>query len=198
MIEALEVAPLFGEAGAERDRVDTALRELASTIGVLLISGPPELIPCDEATRARLLAVFGLDDAEQRKLWRTSYAPENTAVYRGWSPRGGDVTVDIYDLGPDVAHRDAPGGDDPLLDPTPLPPSELLPGWQELVGNYYRAMERVGAALMRSLARGLGLSEMFFDPAFESGISTLRLMHYQLPPDAAAPAVRPSTSIPGS
>jgi isopenicillin N synthase-like dioxygenase len=63
----------------------------------------------------------------------------------------------------------------------------LPPGWHELVGDYYRTLERVGAGLMRSLARWLGLSETFFDEAFEGGISTLRLVRYQLPA-ADAPA----------
>jgi isopenicillin N synthase-like dioxygenase len=118
---------------------------------------------------------------QQRLLWRQAYAPESKAVYRSWSPSDGEVSVDIYDLGPDVAHPEAPGGDDPLLGPTPLPPRELLPGWHELVGIYYAAMERVGGALMQSLARWLGLRETFFDHAFAGGISTLRLMRYQLP-----------------
>jgi isopenicillin N synthase-like dioxygenase len=39
-------------------------------------------------------------------------------------------------------------------------------------------MERVAAALMRALARGLGLRETVFDAAFEGGISTLRLIRY--------------------
>jgi isopenicillin N synthase-like dioxygenase len=39
-------------------------------------------------------------------------------------------------------------------------------------------MERVCAALMQSIARGLGLEEHFFDAAFRQGLSTLRLIRY--------------------
>ena len=41
-------------------------------------------------------------------------------------------------------------------------------------------MEVVGNALMRSIARGLGLPETIFDADFEGGISTLRLIRYPL------------------
>ena len=186
MLEVIEIGPLFGGSGPERDDVDGAVGAAASTVGVLLISGPAASVPCGAATRESMLRVFGLASAQQRALWRRSYARENEAVYRGWSPRGGEVAVDIYDLGPDIAHARGEASDDPLLGLTPLPALGLLPGWQEAVADYYRAMERVAAALMRSLARWLGLPETVFDAAFAGGISTLRLMRYELAPAATA------------
>ena len=42
--------------------------------------------------------------------------------------------------------------------------------------------------LMRSIARGLGLEERFFDHAFEQGLSTLRLLRYPVRTDAAEAA----------
>ena len=85
------------------------------------------------------------------------------------------------DIGPDIV-RTALGGlpGDPLCEPTPLPAEEALPGWRDAAGAYYRAMEGVAAALMRSIARGIGIPEASFDEAFEGGISTLRLIHYPL------------------
>ena len=56
----------------------------------------------------------------------------------------------------------------------------MIPGWREAAAGYYKAMEQVGAALMRSLARGLSLDEAIFDAAFHDGISTLRLTRYPL------------------
>jgi isopenicillin N synthase-like dioxygenase len=193
VLEVIEVGPLFGASGQERDDVDAAIGAAASTVGVLIISGPAELVPCGAATREPMLRVFALAPEQQRALWRHQYARENVAVYRGWSPRGGEVAVDIYDLGPDVAHGRRTASDDPLLGLTPLPARRRLPGWQEAVADYYRAMERVGAALMRSLARWLGLRETVFDVAFAGGISTLRLMRYELPPEAAAGGAGPRT-----
>lgn len=190
MLEVIEIGPLFG-SGPERDRVDALVGAAASTVGVLLIGGPTELVPSGAATRERMLRVFALAPGEQHALWRQSYAPENAAIYRGWSPRGGEIAVDIYDLGPDVAHARRAASDDPLLGSTPLPARVLLPGWEEAVADYYRAMERVGAALLRSLARWLGLGETVFDDAFVDGISTLRLMRYELAPDASPSRARP-------
>jgi isopenicillin N synthase-like dioxygenase len=185
-----DIELLFGSAGPERDRLDAAIGEAAETIGLLVVAASSGLVPCDPQTRARLLAVFDLPPEQQRQLWRHSYAPENAAIYRGWSPRGGDVLVDIYDIGPDVAHPHRLSGDDPLLGPTPFPPDELLPGWHELVADTYRRLESVGVALMRSLARRLGLDEWFFDEAFAGGNSTLRLMRYESRGDEG-PARRP-------
>ena len=182
MLEVIDIAPLFGAAGPARDDTDAAVGAAASTVGVLLISGPAGSVPCGAATRESLLRVFSLSPAHQRALWRRSYARENHAVYRGWSPRGGEVAVDIYDLGPDVAHARRVASDDPLLGASPLPAPGLLPGWREAAADYYGAMERVGAALMGSLARWLGLRETVFDAAFAGGISTLRLMRYELAP----------------
>ncbi|HEY6825170.1 MAG TPA: 2OG-Fe(II) oxygenase family protein [Steroidobacteraceae bacterium] len=89
------------------------------------------------------------------------------------------------DIGGDVAHGSAicvPG--DPLREPSPLPEDDRLPGWRAVVAAYYRAMERVAEALMRSIARSLQLPQGYFDDAFRQGLSTLRLIRY--PPRAAA------------
>src|SRR5580704_9100477 len=186
MLEVIDIGPLFGGSGLERDDIDAAVGAAAATVGVLLISGPGGSVSGGAGARESMLRVFALAPEQQRALWRRSYARENEAVYRGWSPRGGEVAVDIYDLGPDIAHARGQASDDPLLGPTPLPAPGLLPGWEEAVADYYRAMERVGAALMRSLARWLGLSETIFEPSFAGGISTLRLMRYERAPAAAA------------
>jgi isopenicillin N synthase-like dioxygenase len=75
--------------------------------------------------------------------------------------------------------------DDPLREATPLPSPALLPGWRESVAHYYLGMVYASQTLMRSIARGLGLEEQFFDPAFERGLSTLRLLRYPVRTDAA-------------
>ncbi len=67
---------------------------------------------------------------------------------------------------------------DPLLEATPLPSESALPGWRQDAASYYRQLEQISAALMRSLARGLNLDEHIFDEAFVGGLSTLRLIHY--------------------
>ena len=184
MVPLIDIAPLFGPPGPDRDDVDRAIAGAAGESGFLTIAGPSELVPTAASTRDAMLAVFALPDASQRGLWRNFYEPSNANVYRGWSPRASDVGVDIYDMGPDVV-PDRPGSslsnDDPLLGATPLPSPSELPRWRETVAAYYLAMERLGAVIMRSVARCVGVDEHHFDRAFAGGISTLRLMRYELP-----------------
>jgi isopenicillin N synthase-like dioxygenase len=82
-------------------------------------------------------------------------------------------------MGADVAYGPAvTDASDPLREPTPLPAEAVLPGWRSAVTTYYTAMDAVCIALMRSIARSLGLEERFFDTAFHRGLSTLRLLRY--------------------
>src|SRR5262249_8463374 len=89
------------------------------------------------------------------------------------------------DIGADVAHgSDICVPDDPLREASPLPEDESLPGWRAAVAAYYSAMGQVAGPRSRSIAPSLQLSQVYFDDAFDHGLSTLRLMRY--PPRAAA------------
>lgn len=183
MIPVIDVSPLFGAASSARDRIDAEILDAAASSGFFTIGGPTEFVPTAAEVRQRLLAPFSLPDEEQRVLWRQFFEPANANVYRGWNPRSVEHAVDIYDMGRDVAYptRTTEDHDDPLTEPTPVPTEPTLPGWKSAVAAYYRAMECVGAAVMASVARSLGLDEHFFDEAFDGGISTLRLLRYELP-----------------
>lgn len=187
MIPIVDVAPLFGSDSAQRGGADRALFEAARDIGFLCIRGLPSDVPLGPVARDRLLAIFALGDADRRQLYRRKFAPQNPNVYRGWFPvqPGAPTCKEGIDLGGDVAHGPGviePG--DPLREETPLPPEWQLPGWRAAIAVYYRAMERISEALMRSLARSLGLADGYFDDAFRQGLSTLRLIRY--PPRGAA------------
>lgn len=184
MVPLIDVVPLLGAAGRERDRADQEIASAAHNTGLFTIAGPSEIVPTAQANREALLAVFGLAPHVQRTLWRNFYDKSHPSVYRGWSPRSSDVGVDIYDMGSDVVpgrsnHADE---DDPLLGTTPTPEHSEIPGWHEAVASYFVSMERLGAAIMCSIARVLGIDEHHFDDAFHDGISTLRLLRYELPP----------------
>lgn len=183
MIPVLDVSPLFGGASSERDLVDAAILDAATSSGFFTIVGPTEFVPTDSARRNALLQAFTLEEAQQRALWRQFFEPANANVYRGWNPRSAQHAVDIYDMGRDIAYptESVSAHNDPLTERTPLPPDSALPGWHAELAGYYRAMERVGAAVMASVARSLGIDEHFFDEAFADGISTLRLLRYELP-----------------
>ena len=191
MIPVIDAADLRSDVGARRESTDRAIAEAASSSGFFCIQGQADALPTARATREDLLRVFSLSDTEQRRLWRSFYAPENPNIYRGWNPRDGQVGVSIYDMGRDVAYAsgrdDACMGDDPLLGATPFPLEDSLPGWRAATAAYYRSMEQVGALVMRSVARGLGLEETFFDAAFVGGLSTLRLMRYEFAPGESRP-----------
>lgn len=187
MIPLIDSAALFAGPSPARERADSEIRRAATSVGFLMIRDLPADIPMGAPARRRLLRLFDLPEAEIKKLWRQKFDPSRPNVYRGWFPlQPGHATYkEGIDMGRDVAY--GTGGvdtSDPLQEATPLPAEAALPGWRQDAANYYRQLERVSAALMRSLARGLGLDEHIFDEAFVGGLSTLRLIHY--PPRSEA------------
>jgi isopenicillin N synthase-like dioxygenase len=180
-IPVVDVGALFAPQSARRAATDAAILKAAGAVGFLSIVGLPANVPLGRLARADLLRIFSLDDAVLRGLWRRKFAPHNPNVYRGWFPvQPGNLTSkEGIDMGADVAYgADVVDPGDPLREATPLPADANLPGWRRTVGAYYRAMDGVCAALMRSIARSLALEEHFFDGAFQRGLSTLRLLRY--------------------
>jgi isopenicillin N synthase-like dioxygenase len=180
-VPLIDVGALFGPPCAARDATDGQILAAAGNIGFLSIVGLPAGVPTGSAARAELLRIFRLPPSELRKLWRRKFEPRNPNLYRGWFPvQPGNLTSkEGIDMGGDVAYGTTvtdPG--DPLREATPLPSEATLSGWHATIAAYYKAMDRVSAALMRSIARGLGLDEQYFDSAFHRGLSTLRLLHY--------------------
>lgn len=185
MIPVIDSAPLFGPKCPARDAVDEAILAAARTNGFMTIVHLPPEVPITAPEIERLLRIFALPGAAARRLWRQKFAPAHGNVYRGWFPlqNGHPTYKEGYDLGPDIAY--GPGrvnSADPLCEATPLPPADLLPGWIDEAARYYKAMERVGAALLRAVARALELPENIFAPAFRNGTSTLRFLHYPIRP----------------
>ena len=186
-IPQIAIGSLFGGPSAARERTDRAIAAAAADSGFLVAGGFGSEVPVDPATRADLLRIFTLPEAQICRLWRRKFDPDRPNVYRGWFPLqpGFLTSKEGIDMGPDVAYGDrVVHAGDPLREPTPLPPEDALPGWRATVAGYYLAMERVARALMHSIARGLGLPETWFDPAFaNAGLSTLRLIRYPVRAD---------------
>jgi isopenicillin N synthase-like dioxygenase len=180
-IPEIDVAGLFGTASPARADADSALIDAACGMGFLVVRGLPDDVPVGDRARRDLLRLFALPESERRTLWRRKFDPAQPNVYRGWFPaQNGDPThKEGMDIGPDLVYgAQVVDASDVLREATPLPPEAALPGWRTAAANYYRAMERTAAALMQSVARGLGLPEATFDAAFFQGVSTLRLIRY--------------------
>jgi isopenicillin N synthase-like dioxygenase len=196
-IPVIDVRPLFDADPAAWVIPDRALFAAAQDIGFVCIRGLPADVPLGPAARARLLAIFGLDAAERRSLYRQKFAPENRNIYRGWFPlQPGNLTSkEGVDIGGDIAHGSSiTMAGDPLREPSPLPLDDRLPGWREAAATYFRGMERVGETLMHSFARSLGLPARYFDDAFRRGLSTLRLIRYP-PRNATELAAVPDPAV---
>ncbi|GAB5467085.1 MAG: oxidoreductase [Rhodospirillales bacterium] len=177
---AIEISSLFGDDRLAQAATITRIMVAARDSGFLVVTGLPD--DCLSAVlRKRMLTIFSLSDAEKRRLCRQAVEPTHKNIYRGWFPlqQGQASYKEGLDMGPDVAHgATRVDAGDPLTEATPLPDEDRLPGWRAAVATYYRGMEKTGAALMRAIARGLGLPAESFAPAFEGGLSSLRLARY--------------------
>lgn len=163
----------------------------SASTGFMLIRAVPDDLPIGATERSKLLRLFDLPAEEIRPLWRQKFDPTHRNVYRGWFPsqKGHPTAKEGIDIGADVAYgAGVVDESDPLREATPLPPEEALPGWRSAVADYYRGMETLANALMRSIARGLGLPAGYFYEFFERGLSTLRLIRYPVRDDIAADA----------
>ena len=183
---SIDISALFGADAAARKAADRAIMEASSSIGFMLVHGLPGEVPIGAGARAQLLRVFDLPLEEIQPLWRQKFEPAHVNVYRGWFPlqRGFPTAKEGIDMGADIAYGNiVVDASDPLREATPLPPERALPGWRAAVGRYYRGMEQVSGVLMRSIARGLGLPDRYFDAFFDRGLSTLRLIRYPVRDD---------------
>jgi isopenicillin N synthase-like dioxygenase len=193
-IPSIDVSALFGGPSRSRDAADRAIFQAAIASGFMTIAGLPAEIAPSQPRRKDLLRLFTLPEAEKRTLLRRTFDASRPNLYRGFFPlqAGGNTYKEGIDMGPDVAYpawRADPA--DPLTETTPLPGDAALPGWRVVVRAYYIGMERLGATLMRSLARSLKLDETTFDEAFVGGISTLRLIRYPERTEASLAGAKP-------
>jgi isopenicillin N synthase-like dioxygenase len=189
-IPSIDVASLFEGPSPQRAMTDAAIFEAATATGFMTITGLPASIAPSQPVRQELLRLFRLSVSDKAKLLRQTFDPRQANVYRGFFPLqdGGATYKEGIDMGPDVADPGwTPDPSDPLTEATPFPSEAALPGWRTAAGLYYRGMEQLGATIMRSLARSLGLAETVFDDAFNGGISTLRLIRYPVRPETAIP-----------
>ena len=188
----IDVGPIFGPPSHTRDTIDRRLIGVASETGFMTITGFPGCIDVGAAMRSQIFQLFNAPGAVLEKLSSNRQDPSRPLVYRGWFSAREDRSsyFDGIEIGPDIAHG-ARMVDllDPLKGPTPVPPEDDLPGWRNVVRNYYLGMEYAADALIRSIARGLGVPEESLAAQFAGGISTLRLLRYSLRSDSSKSAL---------
>lgn len=203
MIPTIDISPLFDPdsiaKSSLREPIDRRICDAARDVGFMTITGVPHQGEIGPDARTSLIRLFEITGEEQRRLWKKNFAPENPNLYRGWFPleSGETGARQGFDIGPDLV-RDLPedGTSDLLYEPSCFPNESRLPGWRRDAETYYHAMESIGAALLASLSRGIGIPEHIFRDGFHEGISTLRLVHYVDRPFARTVARDPTTEIP--
>jgi isopenicillin N synthase-like dioxygenase len=185
-IPLIDIGPLFAANAEARGATDRTIMTAAARSGFMLVGTPADGLDIGTAARSHLLQLFDLAPAELRPLWRRKFDPTHANVYRGWFPlqRGFPTAKEGIDIGADIAYgTSVVDPTDPLREATPLPTEQALPGWRAAAAAYYLGMERIATALMRSIARGLGIPGHYFDGLFERGLSTLRLIRYPVRDD---------------
>lgn len=182
-IPLIDIGPLFDPCDPRRALVDATLMEAGGSFGFIMITGFPQHELIGAETRRKLLSLFAAPEAVLRSLARNVTDPGRPYIDHGYfAQRKAGSVYDCMEIGPDILHGAAAIDETDLLRrPTMLPPESVLPGWRTVLAGYFAAMERIGAALMASLARGLGIPEAIFANAFADGISAIRLLRYPPP-----------------
>jgi isopenicillin N synthase-like dioxygenase len=172
---------------ADPDGFARALGEAFERFGFAIITDhglDPAVI--DEAL-ARTRAFFALPEERKR-----AYVVPNGGGQRGYTPFGVEAAKDaaLVDL-KEFWHvgRELPAGHRY---------ESLMPAnvWPDEIGSFkpsvlalYSGLDRIGGAVLGSIARHLGLPDTFFEGPTGDGDSVLRLLHYP-PVLAGAPGAR--------
>jgi isopenicillin N synthase-like dioxygenase len=182
----IDLAPFIAapRSAAGRELV-VRLREACHGPGFCYLVGhgvPPAL---DAAVMAVAREFFALPDAEKRAL-----AIANSPHFRGYTVLGGEITKGIsdwreqLDVGPEEPAAVVARGDPPwrrLRGPNQWP--ARLPAMRAAVLEWMRAMDRVGLAVLRALALGLGQPIDHFDGVvLPRGDPHLKIIRYPAQP----------------
>jgi isopenicillin N synthase-like dioxygenase len=164
------------------------LRDTSQGVGFCYLIGhgvPPEL---DAAIMAGAREFFALPEAERREL-----AIARSPHFRGYTVLGDERTKGIsdwrdqLDVGPEEPAAAVPPGDPPwrrLRGPNQWP--ARLPSLKPAVLAWMTAMDRVGLAVLRALALGLGQPLDYFDAfVLPRGDPHLKIMRYPAQPARA-------------
>jgi isopenicillin N synthase-like dioxygenase len=172
---------LAAPQGAEGTRFVQRLRDACHGPGFCYIAGHGVPAEADRAIMAAARDFFALPTRERRAL-----AIANSAHFRGYTGLGSEITKGVrdwreqLDVGPEERAHALRPGDPPWLrlrGPNQWPAS--LPGMRGAVLEWMWQMDRVGLALLRALALGLGQPYDHFDSAvLPRGDPHLKIVRY--------------------
>lgn len=177
-IPIINIAPLLAGDFSPAQEIGRACRE----IGFFYIThhGIPQ--PVIDEVYAQAKRFFNLSLAEKELC-----AIEHSSCHRGWFRIGGENLdpanqtqmgdlKEGFKIGRDlpVDHPRVQAGL-PLHGPNLWP---ALPGWQEVMQDYYNRMVALGTVLLRAFAVALALPSDYFESWLEVPMTTLGPLHY--------------------
>jgi isopenicillin N synthase-like dioxygenase len=181
-IPVIDIAALRDGPAAARAETVGAIGAACRDIGFFYVVNHG----VDAALVARVFAeaarFFALPEAEKAEI-----AIEHSACHRGWFMVGGENLDPAKqkaagDLKEGVKIGRDLGPDHPLVQAgTPLHGANQwpsLPGWREVMQNYYDELEALGRILLGSFAEALGLHADHFDAWLNAPMTTLGPLHY--------------------
>jgi len=179
-IPIIDVSPLFGSVNPEGERtVARAIGGACRGIGFFYVTGhgvSPDVVSRVFKTAATFFAAPAAVKGAAGFL--------GAGGNRGYIKLGGETLdpskppdmKEAFNVGLELAP------DDPdLLARNPFRASNVwpaLPGFRDIMLDYFDRMLALGCALHRAFAMDLGLAPTFFDDKFHKPMATLRLLHY--------------------
>lgn len=180
-IPVIDLAPWF--AGSPRQRLELCgeIGRVGHRTGFFYIvnHGVPDALTAEYL--AALKAFFALPRAAKESIDKR-HSPQ----FRGWEAFGSELTnnrVDDreqIDIGVD---REAIANPDPyylaLIGPNQWPAPELLPGFRDIVGDYFARLADLSRQVLRMMSLSLGLDEMHIERVFGANPSPyLKMIRY--------------------
>lgn len=182
-IPLIDISSLTGDDPAARQSADAALHDALRGIGFAYITGHGIAEAEIERVREISKTFFALPDAVKRsyalnEAHRGYMIPKSSiivtsSVAKVTKPNQSESFLALHELAPD---------DPELLAGMPLAgpnqwPAEVA-ALKPICLEYMAAMRALSIRLVRSIARGFGLPETWFDAEFERPTEFLRLLHY--------------------
>jgi isopenicillin N synthase-like dioxygenase len=181
-IPVIDFAPFLHGADATRLEVAGRIGAACRDIGFFYVvnHGVPEARVAQVYAQAKLF--FALPEEQKAAI-----AIEKSSCHRGWFRLGSEnLDPDRQTLDGDLKEgikigRDLPPDHPKVLAGTPLHgPNQWpdLPGWREVMQDYYDRMVGLGTQLLHALALSLGTEERYFDGWLDTPMTTLGPLHY--------------------